>query len=76
MYKLSIGLQRLSHTTDLTAILSGILGGICVISVSRMIAGPNHTDFIGAVLAAAWTASLMTRRNSAIASGTAASGER
>ena len=71
MNKLSIGLQRLSPTGDLKAILAGILSGICVIAVCRLIAGPNHTDFIGAVLTAAWTASHMTKHNSAIASRTA-----
>jgi hypothetical protein len=68
MNKLSIGLQRLSPTGDLKAILAGILSGIFVIGVCRMIAGPNHTDFIGAVLTAAWTASRVTQQNGAIAS--------
>jgi hypothetical protein len=68
MNKLSIGWRRLSRTSDVTAILAGILSGIFVIGVCRMIAGANHTDFIGAVLAAALTASRVTRQNSAIAS--------
>jgi hypothetical protein len=68
MNKLSIGLRTLSLTGDVKAILAGILVGIFVIGVCRMIAGPNHTDFIGAVLAAALTASRVTRQNSAIAS--------
>jgi hypothetical protein len=71
MNKLSIGLRMLSRTTDVKAVLAGILGGIFVIGVCRLIAGANHTDFIGAVLTAAWTASRMTKQNSAIASGAA-----
>jgi hypothetical protein len=68
MNKLSIGLRTLSHTGDFKAILAGILGGIFVICVCRLIAGANHPDFIGAVLTAAWTASRATQQNSAIAS--------
>jgi hypothetical protein len=71
MNKLSIGLRRLSRTGDLKAILAGILSGIFVIAVCRLIAGANHTDFIGAVLAAALTASRVTKQNSAIASRSA-----
>jgi hypothetical protein len=67
MNKLSIGLRRLSPTGDLKAILAGILSGIFVIAVCRLIAGANHTDFIGAVLTAAWTASRVTKQNGAIA---------
>ena len=55
-------LDRLSATLDPLAVLAGILGGVGVIAITRMISGPTRTDFIGGLICAAWTASIVTKQ--------------
>jgi hypothetical protein len=66
-----IKFDKLSGALDLLAVLAGILGGIGVIAISRMISGPTRSDFIGGLFCAAWTASIVTRhRQKAIEAST------
>jgi hypothetical protein len=53
--------DKLSGGLDLLAVLAGVLGGISVIAITRMISGPTRVDFIGGLFCAAWLASIVTK---------------